>query len=549
VNWVISQIPLQESIMSAISAAGGKRFRRRSGPRELIFKPRGIISSRVQKAGPEHFGIVSVDCAKARSKWLFADFYGNVHVPPTIVEHNQQGFAGAIAGLRQAMAAHDIRDVLVAVERTGRYHHPVQRAFAAAGFEARTVHPFTTKQFRLPANPGIKTDDNDLAAIHRAAVNGFALCEAQWEPFWRALQLCTRHRRDLVRKTSLLCCQIKEHLEAVFPGYGACFPTLWEHPAALRLALELGGAQRMLEAGVAGMGALLGRLQIRFQERTLQRVLAWAGHAAPPDIGAEAHRRIAQSLEEDRARKELEIQAFERQIAHALVQTPYVLLMSIVGLNVVSAAEYAGEMGPIANYANSRAITGRAGLYPSRYQSDEVDHANGKLIRSANKRLRFALLQVADNLIKCNHHFQKLSAGWKAQGKDPRDRHVRVAQRFSRISYQMVAGGQVFCHPAVQSRDYILRKLVLFYSQHGTPPETMLEDLRTAMKQLPDKEHAAEAAALRKHWPAPARRARAKNAARRNSGPQRLGVVLAGLLVELAGAQVQSGSSGGSDPT
>ena len=39
-------------------------------------KPTGILSPRVQKVGPEHFGVVAIDPAKARSCWLFADFYG-----------------------------------------------------------------------------------------------------------------------------------------------------------------------------------------------------------------------------------------------------------------------------------------------------------------------------------------------------------------------------------------------------------------------------------------------------------------------------------------
>ena len=52
-----------------------------------IHKPNGSVHPRVQKVGPEHFGIVAVDCAKARSKWMLADFYGNVLVPPTEVEH------------------------------------------------------------------------------------------------------------------------------------------------------------------------------------------------------------------------------------------------------------------------------------------------------------------------------------------------------------------------------------------------------------------------------------------------------------------------------
>jgi hypothetical protein len=33
---------------------------------EAVPKPRGTFHPRVQKVGPEHFGIVSVDCAKAR---------------------------------------------------------------------------------------------------------------------------------------------------------------------------------------------------------------------------------------------------------------------------------------------------------------------------------------------------------------------------------------------------------------------------------------------------------------------------------------------------
>jgi transposase len=205
-------------------AATTARKRGRNRRPDVLQKPRGVIHPRVQKVGPEHFGIVAIDCAKARSKWMLSDFYGKVLVPPLVVEHNREGFEQALAALKQAADQHQIQDLLVAVERTGRYHHPPARAFAAGGHEVRTVHPFTTKQFRQPADPGNKTDDTDLAAISRAAINGFALIEPQLDEFWRQFQLLVRHRRDLVRKASILCCQIKEHLDAALPGYAACFP-------------------------------------------------------------------------------------------------------------------------------------------------------------------------------------------------------------------------------------------------------------------------------------------------------------------------------------
>src|SRR5436190_7459806 len=172
---------------------------------EFLQKPRGVVHPRVQKVGPEHFGIISVDCAKARSKWMLADFYGKVLVPPTEVAHNRVELDFAVAQALAAMTQHGILDAIAAIERTGRYHHPIKNAFAKGGFETRLVHPYATKQFRQPASPDVKTDDADLAAIRLAAVNGFALVEAAPSEAWRELQLTIRHRRVLVRKTSALC--------------------------------------------------------------------------------------------------------------------------------------------------------------------------------------------------------------------------------------------------------------------------------------------------------------------------------------------------------
>lgn len=110
---------------------------------------------------------------------MLTDFYGTVHIAPTEVEHNQIAFLSAIAQIREALKKHALQDVIVAIERTGRYHHPARHAFRNAGFETRTVHPYTSKQYRQPSDPDNKTDDTDLAAIQRAAAGGFALIESE----------------------------------------------------------------------------------------------------------------------------------------------------------------------------------------------------------------------------------------------------------------------------------------------------------------------------------------------------------------------------------
>jgi len=110
------------------------RTRKRPAARRFyhsVAKPSGLLHPRVQHAGPEHFGIVCFDCAKLRSKFFLADFYGTV----------------------------------------------------------------LTKQYRQPVDPGNKTDDTDLMALYRATVTGCALLEATRDAAWTTLQLLVRQRR------------------------------------------------------------------------------------------------------------------------------------------------------------------------------------------------------------------------------------------------------------------------------------------------------------------------------------------------------------------
>jgi hypothetical protein len=69
---------------------------------------------------------------------MLADFYGRILIPPSVVEHNKQGFDSAIAEIRRAMESHSLGDMLVAIERTGIYHLPVKRAFSSQSFRSPT---------------------------------------------------------------------------------------------------------------------------------------------------------------------------------------------------------------------------------------------------------------------------------------------------------------------------------------------------------------------------------------------------------------------------
>src|SRR5262245_40496745 len=268
----------------------------------------------VEKAGPTHFGIVCLDCHKANAKWMLADFFGTILITPRKLSHTRKGLEDAVAQVRQAVRDHRLGDLIVVLERTGRYHHLARDAFAQAGFETRLLHPFATKQFRQVENPANKTDDTDLAAMHAAALSGCALTEPERDEFWTTFLLLVRYRRDLVRKGTVLRCQIRNALDTALPGFTGCCDDLWKNRAAWPVLRQFSSAQAIHEAGVAGLAKCLDRQGIRYQRRSLEAIVAWAADAPEPGVAAALHHRLALAWEEDRARKAKEVQELEREL-------------------------------------------------------------------------------------------------------------------------------------------------------------------------------------------------------------------------------------------
>lgn len=129
----------------------------------VLGKPTGIIQPRVQQVGPEHFGVISVDCAKDRSKWMICDFYGKVLIAPTVVEHRCSDLSLMTQMAAEATDHHQIKDLIACVEMTGSYHKVIYRHLRKQGYETRIMHPFASSHYRLPEHGDVKTDDNDLA--------------------------------------------------------------------------------------------------------------------------------------------------------------------------------------------------------------------------------------------------------------------------------------------------------------------------------------------------------------------------------------------------
>lgn len=504
-----------------------KGRRKKSRPR--LKKAPNSLQPRIEKVGAEHFGILAVDCAKPRVQVLLGNFCGTVLMEPKEFENSGPDLDRLVETVRQEMGRHGLKDLVVAIERTGRFHQPV-RTVLRRHWTIKMVHPYATKQLRQPADRGNKTDPTDLLAILRAMIAGYGTDEEELPDWWAGWRLVGREREAFVRNRAIVRERIQDRMQAILPGYTGLFSDLWKMPAVFTVALDYPSAAALVQAGPEAILQHVHQTGLSMRRDTLHNILVWAAKAAQGDPSGPLLRRLVADERTLHAALEGQIRAYERDRVSYLVDAPFLLLLSIPGIHVVSAASYAAELGPIEHYPHPRKITGRAGLYPSRYQSDETDHADGGLVAGRNARLRDALLEIGHNLVRCNAYFRAWAAVRRSAGWPEKTLAVAVASTFSRISYAMVAGRKLFDHPAVRGRDAILPKLTTFILEHDIPPDAARDLLRRAALQIPPEARPAEAEALR---PELGRRRQRDSIWARGTGPQLLRDILPALLTWL----------------
>jgi hypothetical protein len=148
------------------------------------------------------------------------------------------------------------------------------------------------------------------------------------------------------------------------------------------------------------------------------------------------------------------------------------------------------------HYIKPSHLNGRAGLFPSRYQSDQTDCADGPMVGGRNARLRDAVMEITMNLIRHNDHFQGWSDLRTQRGWSKKKIHIAIANRFNRIAFHMVAGRMMFDHPCLKKRHPVLKKVAVFSLAHGIKPETTMSLVAKAARQLPADAVADEISAL-----------------------------------------------------
>ena len=100
--------------MSTSMATTTKNRKLKSSRSRYIEKSGGLIKQRATQAGRQRFAVISVDCAKRRSKGMLSDFYGRIITESSIVEHTAGAFKAMITQINDSLQANKLTDSIAA---------------------------------------------------------------------------------------------------------------------------------------------------------------------------------------------------------------------------------------------------------------------------------------------------------------------------------------------------------------------------------------------------------------------------------------------------
>lgn len=442
------------------------------------------LRQKVRQIGGDKFGLLVVDSSKNNFAVKLADFYGEPLWEPDPIPNTKGRLEELPFKIRHQMKENQLQELAVGIEITGRLHQPVKRILEKI-WPVKMIHPFTTKQLRQPASFGVKTDDVDLDAMIRAMISGYGRDDCPLPISYQKWQCLNRAREDLVKKRSEIKTQCQEHIQALMPGYSRLFKDFWSSETALTIVTEYGSPEAILKETVESIFKKLKQQHVRCLRRTLHRIYAWALEAPVHNqIQSFEHRILCDYLKLIRTLSQ-QIHDYEKELLEYLVKTSGILLLSIAGVNIVSSSGYVSELGPIENYPTSRHISGRAGLFPSCYQSDEVNHRDGPIVKGHNARLRDAILEIAFNILNHDNYFKAWAELRKKQGWEDKKIIVAMGNRFTRFSFYMVADSQLFNHPKSRHSDPVLAKILRFCADHNMTPESTFKIAQEAVGHFP----------------------------------------------------------------
>ena len=373
--------------------------------------------------------LIGIDISKYKHDCFIATETSEVVHNSFSFDNNSDGFAYFLSILTSLDPDQEKR---IGMESTGHYGNNLMRFLDEHNFSFMVFNPYLTEKFRQASSlRKTKTDKIDARIISQMLVSRDYTTYSSKSYHISSLKSLTRFRLRLIEARTKLKVRVQNILDLTFPEFTKFFSTIFG-VLPLKILSNYPSAEKLSKVNPDETFNFL-KEDIR-GSYSYQKFINLV-NAAKSTIGKsnESYElELSSSIRLINYYNE-EIKKIETQIESIMNQYSFKIL-SIPGIGIQSAAVIISEYGDIKSFGNANKLLSFAGLEPSISQSG-TQSFNGHMVKRGSPHLRYALMNVAQTVVKNNLCFSKHYWKKRNEGKYHRVALSHVVKKLLRVIY------------------------------------------------------------------------------------------------------------------
>jgi transposase len=418
---------------------------------------RSQFAKELKGADLEKVLIIPIDASKVVQKAMILNYFGDVVHTPFAFMVSQTGMSFLTQKMEEAKQSFQAERIFVGIEATGHYYEDIVRILTTEGYSVHIINPASTHEERKQHLTFTKTDDIDLYLIAEALVGNKATNAKLSVGQFRQLQNLTRARRSEVNKRSRIKTEIRtlhDHIWREYQGYSVLvdrkvktkkiFSDFWGK-ASLHILSYYPHASNILQLGEIGLKRISKENNLKIRKTVIEKLL----YAAKESVSKDLEELSSELFLLKQKLKDYEwhtnnIRAYEQEIERIFINTNGLLLLTVPGIGLVTAAEIYCEMGDLTHYTSANQLIKKAGTNPVIKQSGKGEGHRGRISKQGNANLRRAVYTAGKSLCVHNEALKPFHSRLKDKGKKAGSVYIAMGNKFLKIAFAMLKNQQPF---------------------------------------------------------------------------------------------------------
>ena len=381
---------------------------------------------------------VGIDIAKLNHFASAISSDGEVLIEPFKFTNDNDGFLKLVSRL----TPFEKDELIIGLESTAHYGNNLLLFLVPKGYNVVLINPIQTSTMRKNNIRKTKTDKVDTYTICKVLMMQPHRFVSLLDLGILQLKNLGRFRQKTVKQRTRLKIQLTSYVDQVFPELQYFFRSGIHHKGCYALLKEAPSPELIASMHLTHLKHLLSSSSHgHFKKETAVelRVLA------QKSVGSSDNSlsiQITQSIEQ--------IELLDRQLEQIesemkdIVSSLDSVIMTIPGIGYINGGMILGEIGDIHRFSSPSKLLAFAGLDPSVYQSGNFEAKHTRMSKRGSRALRYALVNAAHNVVKCNKTFKAYYNQKMSEGRNHYNALGHCAGKLVRVIYKMLTDNVPF---------------------------------------------------------------------------------------------------------